>query len=440
MDNAGNCNTTVTELIGPIPQFKGMLWRGRCFLHILQLVARMIISFFFKQYKRKKRVKVSGAQGAIEELTITTDGESPADAEEIELAQLLEEEAAESEAHSQAQSANAAAKEAHDGHVVKLIRDIAIVEMRRLGVTVTEAETKSALQIFPKVCGLAKKVHDSTTVGAAFQTIVDNSLTVIGETRALARRCASRWNSEYDCLNSNIKLKEPVKALLANKDLNLKSFKLTEGQWVLSKDLCDLLDCLKEPTLLFSKGKTALICDVIPAFDELIDLLDNASELESYPNVCRVAAHAGKLVAQKYFDIIGGCEAYEIAIVMCPSRKLQWFRDHGRSEVQIRRIRDRVISRFNETYKAPSSMSASTSSAPNPAMMVGGRDRFRKPNSASSTPFAPKLDDMEYYLDTGPFEHRGLTVLQYWNAELDKQPALAKMGLAYCSAPGSWYP
>lgn len=36
---------------------------------------------------------------------------------------------------------------------------------------------------------------------------------------------------------------------------------------------------------------------------------------------------------------------------MCPDRKLQWFREHGRSNVQIQRIRERVIQRYDETYK-----------------------------------------------------------------------------------------
>ncbi|KAK7015932.1 hypothetical protein R3P38DRAFT_2543213 [Favolaschia claudopus] len=41
MDNAGNCNTTAVCLPKYIPTFRGILARGRCFTHIIQLVAKV---------------------------------------------------------------------------------------------------------------------------------------------------------------------------------------------------------------------------------------------------------------------------------------------------------------------------------------------------------------------------------------------------------------
>lgn len=36
--------------------------------------------------------------------------------------------------------------------------------------------------------------------------------------------------------------------------------------------------------------------------------------------------------------------------VMCPDRKLKWFKDHGRTTTQIKDIKKLVINRFNESY------------------------------------------------------------------------------------------
>jgi hypothetical protein len=36
--------------------------------------------------------------------------------------------------------------------------------------------------------------------------------------------------------------------------------------------------------------------------------------------------------------------------VMCPDRKLKWFKDHGHTPTQIKDIKKLVINRFNESY------------------------------------------------------------------------------------------
>jgi isochorismate hydrolase len=36
---------------------------------------------------------------------------------------------------------------------------------------------------------------------------------------------------------------------------------------------------------------------------------------------------------------------------MCPDRKLKWFKDHGRTAVQIRDIKKMVIKRWEESYQ-----------------------------------------------------------------------------------------
>ncbi|EKM73503.1 hypothetical protein AGABI1DRAFT_18271, partial [Agaricus bisporus var. burnettii JB137-S8] len=61
-----------------------------------------------------------------------------------------------------------------DGHaafnnsVARSVRDCAIQDMENMGVYLDEEEVQMASHIFPKVSGLARRVHDSPTLKEAF--------------------------------------------------------------------------------------------------------------------------------------------------------------------------------------------------------------------------------------------------------------------------------
>ncbi|KAJ6550439.1 hypothetical protein DFH09DRAFT_925942, partial [Mycena vulgaris] len=191
------------------------------------------------------------------------------------------------------------------------------------------------------VCGLARKMHDSSPVSSAFAKIVEKDTTIVGQTQTLARRCASRWNSDYDSLDTALILEQPVRTLLKEKDLNLKAFKLTDDQWNLAADLRDVLECIKEPTLMFSRGGKSrpLISEVIPALQTLRAALERAANSDDIADICRIAAYGGGLVLYKYPSIVPECEAYEFSIALSPNLKLQWFEANGRSSRRTGEVR-----------------------------------------------------------------------------------------------------
>ncbi|KAJ6592997.1 hypothetical protein B0H19DRAFT_1279824, partial [Mycena capillaripes] len=310
----------------------------------------MILSFFTKQATRKKRtVKVAVSSTRVEEVTL--DGAPVGNQEDAELEQLLDEDAAEREVL-QNQVPDGAARNEHDTAVVSKIRVAAIKAMSQRGITVTAKESKDAIQLIPRICGLARKIHDSSPVSSAFAKIVEKDRTIFGQTQTLARRCASRWNSDYDSLDTALILEQPVRTLLKEKDLNLKAFNVTDDQWNLAADLRDVLECIKEPTLLFSRGGKSrpLISEVIPALQTLRAALERAANSDEIADICRVAAYGGGLVLDKYLNLVPECEAYEFSIALSPNLKLQWFEANGRSSTQIRRIREAVTARYNELF------------------------------------------------------------------------------------------
>ncbi|KAK7041092.1 hypothetical protein R3P38DRAFT_2512431 [Favolaschia claudopus] len=248
MDNAGNCNTTAVCLPKYISTFRGTLARGRCFTHIIQLVAKAVISFFFKQAKRKKVVK--SKKGSAKR---TTAPSAPVENDEVEEVVLWEDDpsadaedlAMAAEIHEPTDDAAPTGQDIHDANVTNTIRSVAIQNMRALGVVISAAEEKDALKIFPKVAGLAKKVHDSRPIHTEFAAIINNPATGLStdsNTTELARRNATRWGSEYQCLRTRHILEPAVDILIADKNLKLSAYAFNTRQKTLATELETILE------------------------------------------------------------------------------------------------------------------------------------------------------------------------------------------------------
>ncbi|KAK7436257.1 hypothetical protein VKT23_019221 [Stygiomarasmius scandens] len=212
-------------------------------------------------------------------------GDVDVDAEDIEIAEVL---------GSDGKNGNASnlAHEAHDTAVSKSIRDIAIWEMRSKGVVISDCESKDALKVFPKVAGLAKKVHDSGTVGTAFEKAVNSEPGITSQFTALAQRNATRWGSERRCLQTYQELWPAVNKILADKDLKLASYKLNTAQERMIKELRVLLDAHDEVIKAFQYHNRPLIIDVIPAFEDLQHILLGISSCDAFLAVTHVASYA----------------------------------------------------------------------------------------------------------------------------------------------------
>ncbi|KAK7034395.1 hypothetical protein R3P38DRAFT_3185246 [Favolaschia claudopus] len=375
MDNAGNCNTTATCLVRHIPTFRGMLARGRCFTHIIQLVAKAVISFFFKQAKRKKTVKAK--TGSVKRSTAVTAPIESDDVEEVILwedypSADAEDLALAAEIHEPEDDTAPTGQDLHDAKVTNTIRDVAIRDMRAGGIVISAVEEKDALK--------------------------------------------------------------------------LGSYKFTARQKTLAVELETILEVLDGPTKLFQSQNRPLIVDVIPEMEDLDYMLRSINESSDLSNVTRVAAYAGLLVLRKYYALLDDCEAYRIAIVMCPDRKLQWFRERGWKDDQISEIRSLVIRRFTESYKTSASATPAATS-PSDTISTSSTskksrlsDRFRRP-TVSFDNTTSESDNIHTYLDA-PSTEPTSGVIEYWNSRLTSTnpsipatPDLARFGLSFCSCP-----
>ncbi|KAL1707230.1 hypothetical protein EV121DRAFT_278135 [Schizophyllum commune] len=368
MDNASNCDTTATELQKLLPSFEGKPWRLRCLLHILNLIAKAILLFFYKQYKRKKRS--CDGQGTSEFTAAQDAFDIEEEEEEGHLSPEDEELAQTTAAQAEDDAAQSSTGEIeHDNAACKSVKDRAIYEMRLQGVTFSDSQAKECINIMTKVAGLARRINDApSTLGVAFEKFVKSAPPENDDRNRISRRVATRWNSDYKCLDDYLVLKAAVEALTSQSDLKLHAYRLTQRQWELSKELRDLLRIFIPATEAFSQKETPLISDVLEVLDDikedLTNIRDSPLNLDKKPAspVVRIAAHAGLLMTDKYFALMNDCEVYHIAIALSPDKKLQWFKDRDWEEDAIESVRTLVLKRWTDSYAKNSS---TTPASPN---------------------------------------------------------------------------
>ncbi|KAK7461760.1 hypothetical protein VKT23_008190 [Stygiomarasmius scandens] len=333
------------------------------------------------------------------------------------------------------------AHEAHDKAVTKAIRDVAVRDMKLKGIIIGTKEANDALKLFPKVAGLAKKIHDSGPVKAAFETYRNTTPDLNTNVTSIHRRNATRWGSEKKCIETYNALRSPIDKLLKDKDLKLGSYRLNETQDRMMNELYVILQILDKATLIFQQKIRPLIVEVIPAFKDLEFALDKIANHADYYPVTRVAAYAGLLMIKKYYSLIDVCEAYRIAIVMCPNRKLEWFSEHlCWDEDAISSLKSLVINRFAESYAPPVTMASTarsaTSSAPEASPSLYSVDQFTR--SSNHRTHEPRVDDdIRSYLNSRTIDMKTKDVLLHWSQKLSETPYLAKFALSFCSTPAT---
>lgn len=192
----------------------------------------------------------------------------------------------------------------------------------------------------------------------------------------------TRWNSDLACLAAHVRFETPVKQLTSSDGLS--EYALSEAQWKLAKQLCEVLvvrgyrllcpprilperiQVFEDITKLFSRAEVPLVYEVIPILEELEATLTNIRNDATLPNVICIAAMAALIVVGKYYALTDDCEVYRIAIsksdiilvrvansilaVMCPDKKMEWFKT---IRVGVLRTVPRLIVLFGSAGMTP---------------------------------------------------------------------------------------
>ncbi|PPQ84415.1 hypothetical protein CVT26_006537 [Gymnopilus dilepis] len=147
MDNASNCSKMAQFLKSDeyLPDFWGMDARLRCLAHIVNLIAKIFISFFFKKPKLKKSTTVARGtdnEEVTEFVLDNGDERNPGDEDDPAFEEAQEDARALEEDDGQI---------VHDEEVVRSICQLAIRDMAKEGLKMTPKEEEEALKLFPAV-------------------------------------------------------------------------------------------------------------------------------------------------------------------------------------------------------------------------------------------------------------------------------------------------
>ncbi|TFY79018.1 hypothetical protein EWM64_g4990 [Hericium alpestre] len=252
----------------------------RCFPHIVNLIAKVFISFYFKQPKKKSTAKaVSGTKRKRQPTTQAATHVHDADTDEND--ELPAEDGNESandgiDTDPADEDDPIDGKLAHDETVTRTVRGKAIQMMKEeYDIMIGNQEEKMALGLFPKVAGLARRVHDSPTLKEKFDILVLNDETLTGQKKTLDRRVPTRWNSDLACLDAHFYFKNVVQQLTAASANGLRAYRLEEAQWELIEELVQVLVIFDEPTKLFSQSEVPLVMECVPMLVNLREQLMN---------------------------------------------------------------------------------------------------------------------------------------------------------------------
>ncbi|KAL6299790.1 hypothetical protein BKA93DRAFT_741807 [Sparassis latifolia] len=394
MDNASNCDATATELEPLVDSFRGAMSRTRCFPHTVNLIAKVslvhvlidfttnsrrqaFISFFFRQPKKKKVVKVAagskrkrrgaGARQQASAPEAPPPGEPETQEVVLDYGDPLHiiDETVDGTHEDDDISALDDGKAAHDEAAVSSVHAQAIrIAREDYHITMTAQEESDARSLFTKVAGLARRLHDSPTLQEKFEKLVDAQADLVGSKKALDRRVATRWNSDFACLNAHIHFETPVQQLTSDLKNELQGYVLTREQWSLAKQLGPVLEIFQDLTDLFSQAEVPLIHETVPMLEQLehqLTAVRDDVDVE-LPSVIRIAAQASLLVVGKYYALTDDTDVYRIAIAMCPDKKLEWFNKNPNWQAEDRTEAARILrARWTESYAGDSNdMSVNT--------------------------------------------------------------------------------
>ena len=94
------------------------------------------------------------------------------------------------------------------------------------------------------MAGLARCVHDNSTLKEKFDILVSNDKNLPGDKTALDRHVPTCWNSDLICLDAHLYFRSPVKQLTGTAINKLQAYQLLEEQWNLAETLSAILEVI----------------------------------------------------------------------------------------------------------------------------------------------------------------------------------------------------
>ncbi|KDQ54146.1 hypothetical protein JAAARDRAFT_135855, partial [Jaapia argillacea MUCL 33604] len=142
----------------------------------------------------------------------------------------------------------------------------------------------------------------------------------------MPRDVSTRWNSTFDMIDFALEYRVPLDAISSDCNNDLQAFELTETEWLIAKQLQDIL---KDATLFFSQV-TPNLATVIPAMD-IIDetFMNHLLNHQCLDVSIHVSVNLAKKTLNHYYDKTDLSEIDSFLLpllVLHPCHKLAYFK------------------------------------------------------------------------------------------------------------------
>jgi hypothetical protein len=330
-DNAENNSTMVDCLYDLIPSFEGQQSRIRCFLHILNLVVKAILSVFTSP-RKCKILTDSIAKG---EVSLDDDDEEDEEDEDND-----EDIDPEREAWDQEQIEAVGLELEEQLKNEEFYEEV--MEQIKIGTLAMKKVWCALVSVvcFTNNCTQNDKLCRKSAVSGEFSSDLMESAKQHGNSNPceLIKPVSTRWNTKSLSISSFIPLREAIEDVCDrnvwnNQKTKLRRYIPTDDEWSLLEDLEIVLEVITlfsstftlhthrlisqlflNRTLEFSKAGVPLIHKVIPSIDSLTDALSDVRDNQEVNCAVRFAVTKGITMLNKYYSKTDESAIYRVAM------------------------------------------------------------------------------------------------------------------------------
>ncbi|SJL08910.1 uncharacterized protein ARMOST_12284 [Armillaria ostoyae] len=301
-----------------------------------------------------------------------------------------------------------------------------------------ETETRPVKMTLVKICKIAFKIiHSSTILLPEWKKIVAELKLA---QKILPRDVSTRWNSTFDILNVALAYKAAIKEITGDENNGISEYSLTRSEWQILKELCDVLKAwwsvLKDATLYFSCS-TPNLAMVIPAMDH-IDKVFATSSLakESFTPAIRASLFVAKQTLNRYYSKTDASELYQIAMILHPRYKLDYFAEVQWQPLWIDNAWKLVQDIYNMWYKhLPERLNPEAEDEDDTDKGSHTGNIFDSISTLRCPKRQETRDELEHYLSTDP--EMVDDPLKWWYEKEKMYPGLLRMACDYLSIPAT---
>jgi hypothetical protein len=239
----------------------------------------------------------------------------------------------------------------------------------------------------------------------------------------------TRWSSTFFMIERALELRKPLDDF-AGMERDLRVYRLADEEWTLLETIRGLLQVFKRETDNLCGSTYPTFTTAIPAYNCIMDDLEDFLDAHSTSRALVAAAEAAKAKIEKYYAM-GDAAVYPVATILDPRFKLEYHRGHDWEPKWIALAKD-TVERVLSEYPMPAAQNAPADGHVEPESAVAMRLMAKRQCTVPP-------DELQDYLTSRLAGVAG-SVLLWWKANCLAYPRLAEVARDYLAIPATGAP